>query len=72
MNTPSRYPLNAVATSPAIRWQRFLERRGTQDNDFGSRLARARLVYLRRRESLGNWIALTIGFLMVGTSINWQ
>ncbi|HPF25110.1 MAG TPA: hypothetical protein P5528_00085 [Steroidobacteraceae bacterium] len=70
MNTTPRYPLNAAPVSPPLRWQRFLERRGTCDNDYGSRLARARLVYLRRRESLGNWLALTVGFLLIGGSIN--
>ncbi|MCB1623677.1 MAG: hypothetical protein KDI32_03750 [Pseudomonadales bacterium] len=71
MDTTPRYPLNVAAVAPPVRWRRFLERRGTCDNDYGSRLARARLVYLRRRESLGNWIALTVGFLLIGTSIHW-
>ncbi len=70
MNSMSRYPLNTIPVAPQLRWRRFLERRGTCDNDYGGRLARARLVYLRRRESLGNWLALTVGFLLIGGAIN--
>ena len=40
------------------RWRRFLERVGTRSNDFAARLARARFVYLHRRESHSQWIPL--------------
>jgi hypothetical protein len=46
---------NAV---PAERWRRFLERVGTRSNDFGSRLSRARFVYLHRRETGSHWLPL--------------
>ena len=47
-----------VATHPGERWRRFLERVGTSSNDFASRLARARFVYLHRRETQTNWLPL--------------
>jgi hypothetical protein len=40
------------------RWRRFLERVGTRSNDFASRLARARFVYLHRRETASHWLPL--------------
>jgi hypothetical protein len=40
------------------RWRRFLERIGTRSNDFGSRLARARFVYLHRRLGPTHWLPL--------------
>ncbi len=40
------------------RWRRFLERVGTRSNDFASRLARARFVYLHRRETATHWLPL--------------
>ena len=40
------------------RWRRFLERVGTRSNDFAARLARARFVYLHRRETHSQWIPL--------------
>jgi hypothetical protein len=43
---------------PGERWRRFLERVGTRSNDFASRLARARFVYLHRRETQTNWLPL--------------
>jgi hypothetical protein len=43
---------------PGERWRRFLERVGTRSNDFGARLARARFVYLHRRETATNWLPL--------------
>jgi hypothetical protein len=47
------------ATQPGERWRRFLERIGTRSNDFASRLARARFVYLHRHESRStNWLPL--------------
>jgi hypothetical protein len=44
---------------PGERWRRFLERVGTRSNDFASRLSRARLVYLHRRETATtHWLPL--------------
>ena len=40
------------------RWRRFLERVGTRSNDFASRLARARFVYLHRRDTATHWLPL--------------
>jgi hypothetical protein len=45
-------------TQPGERWRRFLERVGTRSNDFASRLARARFVYLHRRETASHWLPL--------------
>jgi hypothetical protein len=47
-----------LATDPGERWRRFLERLGTRNNDFATRLSRARFVYLHRRESATNWLPL--------------
>jgi hypothetical protein len=46
------------ATQQGERWRRFLERVGTRSNDFASRLARARFVYLHRRETQTHWLPL--------------
>jgi hypothetical protein len=48
----------AYGAQPGERWRRFLERIGTHSNDFGTRLARARFVYLHRRETGANWLPL--------------
>ncbi len=40
------------------RWRKFLERIGTNSNDFAARLARARFVYLHRREVAAQWLPL--------------
>jgi hypothetical protein len=40
------------------RWRRFLERVGTRSTDFPARLARARFVYLHRRETGSHWLPL--------------
>jgi hypothetical protein len=40
------------------RWRRFLERVGTRSNDFAARLARARFVYLHRRDTATHWLPL--------------
>jgi hypothetical protein len=45
-------------TDPGERWRRFLERLGTRNNDFATRLSRARFVYLHRRDSATNWLPL--------------
>jgi hypothetical protein len=45
-------------TQPGERWRRYLERIGTRSNDFATRLARARFVYLHRRETQTHWLAL--------------
>lgn len=46
------------APDPGERWRRFLERIGTRSNDFGARLARARFVYLHRRQAPTHWLPL--------------
>jgi hypothetical protein len=43
---------------PSERWRKFLERIGTRSNDFGTRLSRARFVYLHRRETGTHWLPL--------------
>jgi hypothetical protein len=45
-------------SDPGERWRRFLERIGTRSNDFGTRLSRARFVYLHRRETGAHWLPL--------------
>jgi hypothetical protein len=52
------YAASQFGELPGERWRRFLERIGTRSNDFESRLARARFVYLHRRESHTNWLPL--------------
>lgn len=44
--------------SQGERWRRYLERVGTRSNDFAARLARARFVYLHRREMATHWLPL--------------
>ena len=52
------YVTEKFASQPGERWRRFLERVGTRSNDFGTRLARARFVYLHRREVATHWLPL--------------
>lgn len=67
MTTHENLPLNAAnrtyaaeqfATQQGERWRRFLERVGTRSNDFATRLARARFVYLHRRDTATHWLPL--------------
>jgi hypothetical protein len=48
-------------------WSQFNHRRGTGPEPFELRLARARLLFLRRRELSANWLALVVvlGFHVV-------
>ena len=58
-NTPNRtYAAEQFATQQGERWRRFLERVGTRSNDFATRLARARFVYLHRRDTATHWLPL--------------
>jgi hypothetical protein len=52
------YPAAQFGAVPGERWRRFLERVGTQSNDFAVRLSRARFVYLHRRETSTQWLPL--------------
>jgi hypothetical protein len=52
------YAVAQFGVLPGEKWRRFLERIGTRSNDFATRLARARFVYLHRRESHTNWLPL--------------
>ncbi len=52
------YASGQFTDPPGERWRRFLERVGTRSNDFGVRLARARFVYLHRRETATHWLPL--------------
>jgi len=52
------YAGEQFASQPGERWRRFLERVGTRSNDFGTRLSRARFVYLHRRETATHWLPL--------------
>ena len=52
------YASSKFGALPGDRWRRFLERIGTRSNDFESRLARARFVYLHRRETGSHWLPL--------------
>jgi hypothetical protein len=52
------YAAERFGNEPGERWRRFLERVGTRSNDFEVRLARARFVYLHRREAATNWLPL--------------
>jgi hypothetical protein len=52
------YAAEQFATQQGERWRRFLERVGTRSNDFAVRLARARYVYLHRRETGTHWLPL--------------
>jgi hypothetical protein len=56
--SPPRYAAERFGSQPGERWRRFLERVGTRSNDFAARLARARFVYLHRREAAANWLPL--------------
>jgi len=52
------YAVEQFANQQGERWRRFLERVGTHSNDFAARLARARFVYLHRRETATHWLPL--------------
>jgi hypothetical protein len=52
------YAAMQFGSQPGERWRRFLERVGTRSNDFAARLARARFVYLHRRETQTHWLPL--------------
>ena len=52
------YAGQTFAAHPGGRWRKFLERVGTRSNDFGTRLARARFVYLHRRDTHTQWLPL--------------
>jgi len=52
------YAAEQFATQQGERWRRFLERVGTRSNDFAARLARARFVYLHRRDTATHWLPL--------------
>jgi hypothetical protein len=52
------YAAEQFATQQGERWRRFLERVGTRSNDFATRLARARFVYLHRRDTATHWLPL--------------
>ena len=52
------YAAEQFGTHPHEKWHRFLERVGTRSNDFATRLARARFVYLHRREVATHWLPL--------------
>ena len=54
----STYAAGQFGAQPGERWRRFLERIGTRSNDFAVRLARARFVYLHRRETATHWLPL--------------
>ncbi len=41
-------------------WSQFYGRRGTGPQPFAQRIARARLLFLRRRETAANWLALLV------------
>ena len=54
-----RDSLPQFAVGHGERWRRFLERVGTRSNDFATRLARARFVYLHRRDANAtHWLPL--------------
>jgi hypothetical protein len=58
-SSPDRtYAAEQFATQQGERWRRFLERVGTRSNDFATRLARARFVYLHRRDTATHWLPL--------------
>ena len=52
------YPVTQFGALPGERWRKFLERVGTRSDDFPLRLARARFVYLHRRENGAHWLPL--------------
>ena len=45
-------------------WMQFNHRRGTGCESFALRLARARLLFLRRRDTAANWLALTVALAL--------
>ncbi len=45
-------------------WVRFNDRRGTGCEPFAQRLSRARLLFLRRRETAANWLALGVALTL--------
>jgi hypothetical protein len=49
---------HAWARQSRYDWTRFSRRVGVGPGEFADRLARARLLYLRRREVRANWLAL--------------
>lgn len=49
-------------------WPGFDDRRGTGSHSFLERLARARLLYLRRHEAVANWLALVLAMIFIGCS----
>jgi hypothetical protein len=57
-NPDQTYAASQFGAHNGERWRRFLERVGTRSNDFASRLARARFVYLHRRETATHWLPL--------------
>jgi len=52
------YAGEPFGAQPGERWRRFLEHVGTRSNDFATRLARARFVYMHRREVSTQWLPL--------------
>lgn len=46
------------------RWAQFNSRRGTGHEPFAQRLSRARLLFLRRRETAANWLALAVALAL--------
>ncbi|HEU4780790.1 MAG TPA: hypothetical protein VFS58_12990 [Steroidobacteraceae bacterium] len=52
------YAAEQFGVQQGERWRRFLERIGTRSNDFAARLARARFVYLHRRDTATHWLPL--------------
>jgi hypothetical protein len=57
-NHDRTYAAEQFANQQGERWRRFLERVGTRSNDFATRLARARFVYLHRRDTATHWLPL--------------
>lgn len=56
--TDRTYAGTQSGVQPGERWRRFLERVGTRSSDFPVRLARARFVYLHRRDTGSYWLPL--------------
>ena len=57
-STTRTYPGTPFGVLPGERWRRFLERVGTRSLDFPVRLARARFVYLHRRDTGAHWLPI--------------
>ncbi len=55
---PQTYAAAQFGALPGEKWRLFLERVGTRSNDFAARLARARFVYMHRREIQTQWLPL--------------